>query len=254
MFYLIAIPLALIPSLIWLLYYLKKDIHPEPNQLIIKVFIWGMIATILAAIAILFYAKIEQSLVLNNSSTLNYLPYFFGIPIFIIFFNAFWEEALKYLVVRFAILKDSEFDEPVDAMEYMIIVALAFAAVENILIAANYSDFKSLYAILFVRFLGATLIHVLSSATLGFFLAKAVFWKKDRRRFPLRVGIVLLGLLIATTLHAVFNFLIIESSKSQKGEYIYLYLVAVFLIFLSFVVTRGLRQLNLQSLIKRKKS
>ena len=253
MFYLIAIPLALVPSLIWLFYYLKKDVHPEPNQLIIKVFVWGMIATILTAIAILIYARVEESLVAQGLSILNYLPHIFTVSLFVIFFNAFWEEALKYLVVRFSILKNPEFDEPVDAMEYMIISALAFAAVENILIATSYSDLKNLYIILFVRFLGATLIHVLSSATLGFFLAKAIFWKKNRQRFPLRAGIVMLGLLIATSLHAVFNFLIIESSKSQKEGYIYLYLVAAFLIFLSFVVTRGLRKLNLQSLIKKKK-
>jgi len=249
-FFLIAIPLALVPSLIWLFYYLKKDVHPEPNHLITKVFVWGMIVTILAAIVILICANIEKSLSNRGLSITDYLPYLFSVPLFMIFFNAFWEEGLKYLVVRFTIFKNPEFDEPVDAMEYMIIAALAFAAVENILIAASYSDIKSLSAILFVRFLGATLIHVLSSAVVGFFLAKAVFWKKNCRRFPLRAGTVCLGILIATGLHGAFNFLIIRSDNLQKEGF--LYLVAAFLIVLAFVVTRWLRRLNLQSLTKRR--
>jgi RsiW-degrading membrane proteinase PrsW (M82 family) len=245
MFFLIAIPLAMLPSLIWLLYYLRKDVHPEPNHLIMRVFVWGMVVTIIAAFIIFFFASLESDFAKRGFFIKDYLPYALTIPIVIIFINAFWEEVLKYLVVRFSILKNPEFDEPVDAMEYMIIVALAFAAVENILISANHSDLKSLSILLFVRFLGATLIHVLSSATLGFFLAKAIFWKKNRRRFPLKVGFVLLGTIIATGLHGIFNFLIIESSNLKRGGI--LYVVAGFLIILSFIVTREFRRLNYQS-------
>ena len=250
MFYFVTIPLALTPSLVWLFYYLKKDVHPEPNRFVIRVFLWGMTITVLVAIGIMIYTKIDQDLLKNGFNILDHLPYLFSVPIFIIFLNAFWEEGLKYLIVRFTVLKNPEFDEPVDAMEYMIIVALAFAAVENILIAITHSDIQSLSAILFVRFLGATLIHALSSAVLGFFLARAIFWRKNRHRFPLRLGFVWLGLIIATGLHGLFNFLIIESDNLQKEGF--LYLIAILLIILSFVVMRGLRRLNLQSLIKKR--
>jgi RsiW-degrading membrane proteinase PrsW (M82 family) len=36
--------------------------------------------------------------------------------------------------VRLKALRDPEFDEPIDAMLYMIIVALGFATIENILV------------------------------------------------------------------------------------------------------------------------
>lgn len=48
--------LGITPSLIWLLYYLKKDIHPEPKRMIVRVFILGMLATI-PVIAIETYAQ-----------------------------------------------------------------------------------------------------------------------------------------------------------------------------------------------------
>ena len=35
-----------LPSLIWLFYYLAKDLHPEPKKMILKVFLYGVIITI----------------------------------------------------------------------------------------------------------------------------------------------------------------------------------------------------------------
>ena len=46
----IAIILGLIPSIIWLLFYLRKDQRPEPNRIVILVFILGMIVTLPAAL------------------------------------------------------------------------------------------------------------------------------------------------------------------------------------------------------------
>ena len=43
------------------------------------------------------------------------------------------EEVVKFMAIRFMILNDPEFDEPVDAMIYMITASLGFAAIENIL-------------------------------------------------------------------------------------------------------------------------
>ena len=44
------------------------------------------------------------------------------------------EEVAKYLIIKIRILRDPEFDEPIDAMIYMIIAGLGFAALENILV------------------------------------------------------------------------------------------------------------------------
>ena len=48
--YLFYILLSFLPSLIWLSFYLKKDKHPEPRRMVVKIFIWGMLLAPLAAI------------------------------------------------------------------------------------------------------------------------------------------------------------------------------------------------------------
>ena len=248
MFSLLVFPLAFLPSLIWLLFYLRKDVHPEPNRLIIRVFLWSLLITTLVALAIFGIQEAKTLLINRGIDIKSILPPFLALPFIIVLFNAFWEEILKYLVVHFSILKNKHFDEPVDAMEYMIIAALAFAAVENVLISFRYESLIGLGNILFARFLGATFIHALSSAIVGFFLARAIFHKKNRKRFPLAINFVLIGLLIASGLHGIFNFLIIKSENLSNP--VYLYLIAVFLVFLSVVVTRAFRRLNIQSLKK----
>ena len=37
---------AILPGFIWLLYFLNKDVHPEPKKLILKIFLLGMLVTI----------------------------------------------------------------------------------------------------------------------------------------------------------------------------------------------------------------
>jgi len=251
MFPLIIFPIALLPSLLWLFYYLRKDVHPEPNRLIMKVFLWGMMATLGAALCIIGITRLYGLFLSWGFDFKSFVPPILLLPLAIIFLNALWEEVLKYLVVRFAILKNPEFDEPVDAMEYMIIAGLAFAAVENVLISANYHNLINLGNVLFLRFLGATFIHALSSAIVGFFLARAIFWRKNRVRYPLNVAFVVLGLLIASGLHGLFNFFIIRSENLQN--YIYLWLVAGLLVILALVITRAFRRLNYQSLRKKRR-
>ncbi len=46
MIYPLYIFLGILPSIIWLLYYLKKDTHPEPRLMILKIFFWGMLSAL----------------------------------------------------------------------------------------------------------------------------------------------------------------------------------------------------------------
>jgi len=117
-----------LPSIIWLLFYLQKDVHPESNKQILKVFFYGIIA---GFCAILVEAMFKEVLLPKSI-----LYIFIG--------GAFVEEYLKYLVIKFEILKNSELDEPFDIMLYMIISALGFAALENILILIGYHPFLEL--------------------------------------------------------------------------------------------------------------
>ena len=42
--------LGFAPSIVWLVFYLRKDAHPESNRMILKVFFWGMMSALAAII------------------------------------------------------------------------------------------------------------------------------------------------------------------------------------------------------------
>lgn len=218
----IFIVLAPLPSIIWLAFYLRKDKHPEPNKMILKAFFLGILMVPLAGLfEHLFYIGIDKINILNK------------IAIFIIGF-AFIEELLKYLAVKFGILKSPAFDEPIDAMIYLIIVALGFAAAENIyLLSQAFPKEASLIsAIEFItaRFLGATFLHALASAIVGYFLASSLIVKSKIRQI-----FIWGGLIAATILHAIFNYIIILNSQelittSQRNIYLLILLVGIAII------------------------
>jgi len=148
---------------------------------------------------------------------------------------ALTEETLKYLVVRGKIINNPEFDESIDAMLYMIIAALGFAASENILILFQIQSTLLLRQTLFVlllRFWGATLLHALCSGMVGFYLALS-FLKYKREKLRL-IG---LGLVIAICLHGLYNFFII------KGGMEFLVPLAILMVLALFVAL-GLKKLK----------
>ena len=82
----------------------------------------------------------------------------------------------------------------------MIVAALGFATVENIAAAFNAPDLT--FETTSLRFIGATLLHTLSSGLIGYFWAKYLIFKKNE--FWIQ------GALLAVLLHVVFNYLIIR--------------------------------------------
>lgn len=198
--------LAIIPSLAWLFYYLGKDDHPEPKSVIIKLFLAGFLLPPFVGIV---EKAIQEWIVFFGASSLT-LSFLVG--------AALLEEVAKYLVALVIFYHNKEFDEPIDAMIYLIVVALGFAASENIIITlatALEDPASSLLALLFLRFVGATFLHTLASGAIGYFIARGYFLKE---RFSL-----LKGLGLATFIHTFFNFFILKSSVTPpKPEFILL--------------------------------
>lgn len=216
---------GLLPSLAWLAFYLRKDSHPEPNRMIIKVFFWGMLATIPVLgieLALKFFVEI-----LPISRDLALILYIFlGI--------ALVEEVLKYMVVRWHVYRSSALDEPVDLMLYMIIAALGFAGLENILVLlglgglAPVSNIATLAAF---RFLGATFLHALASGLFGYFLAMGQAQHRNH------TSSVIAGLTFATLLHGFFDFIIIKAGGAER-LLIPLVLFLITASFISFAITK----------------
>jgi len=191
---------GLLPAALWLWFWLKEDsAHPEPRGLIFVTFVAGMIAVIL----VLPIQQIICSYVSCGSST----------SVFASFFLALAEETVKFLAAYAIALRSRAFDEPIDAVIFMVTAALGFTALENMLyIFDALTDSGLVHSIITgnMRFIGASLLHIMASAVVGLSLALS-FYKTKYERFR----IVFCGLVAATALHTLFNLTIISSSSSN---------------------------------------
>jgi RsiW-degrading membrane proteinase PrsW (M82 family) len=224
---------GLLPALLWLWFWLKEDKNPEPRRVLILTFVAGMTMAIVA----LFLEQIAQFAIKGIMG-----PFFQTAGIFVLLFVwAAIEEIAKYVAARKIAFRLPSFDEPVDALIYLITAALGFAALENILFLLKvFGDQGMIVGFITgnLRFLGATLLHVVTSAIVGASIAFSFFHKEKIARN------VLGGLILATILHTAFNFFIIKSGGAGLLEIlIFLWLAVIVLLFV-FEKIKGLRKPN----------
>jgi len=223
--------LAPLPSIIWLAFYLRKDKHPEPNKMIIKIFLFGVLMVPVAGILEhLFFAGLEKISMVNK------------IILLVVGF-ALIEEILKFIVVKFGVLKNSAFDEPVDAMIYLIIAALGFAAAENVYLLSQASpgelSIGSILEFVTTRFLGATFLHALASGVIGYFLAASMLvTSKIRKVF------IWGGLLSGTILHSLFNYIIILNSQALINSTQRNFYLLVLLLTMALIISIMFKKIN----------
>lgn len=214
--YLVLVLLGILPSLIWLWYWLHKDSHPEPKVLITKVLLLGIMLSPLAIVLQLLFVQLIARIFNADPSTLSDGPGFY-------LWAALVEEVVKYLAVFFVVLRSPDFDEPVDAMIYMLTAAMGFAAMENILVINRVlgDGVSATAGIWGLRFAGATLLHALSSALLGYFIALAWYFFEHRK------ALFAVGLSLATLFHWTFNLFISHAERSLSLVYSTLLLIAM---------------------------
>lgn len=204
--------LGFLPSFIWLLFYLRKDKHPEPNRMVLKVFIFGIISA--------FFTIFAQVLLKESLNVFN-LPLKLALILNVFIGAGIIEETAKYCAAKFGVFRDKELDEPTDIILYMIIAALGFAALENILylsqqvlnkeslaVLSEYGALmpaKATLEFLAWRFISATFLHALAAGLFGFFIALSFHYAKFRKLFWLA------GLLIASFLHGLYDWFLLTS-------------------------------------------
>lgn len=198
----ILITFGLIPSIVWLILFYQRDPRPEPKYLVTKTFLFGII---IAPLVLLLEILIQKFLDITKVSEL--------LSKTVIFLNwgAFVEEYMKYWVVKNTVVKKPDFDEPHDAIIYMICSALGFAAIENILVLFQIvpDGLKTTFGIWILRFTGATLLHALSSGIVGYFLGLAWFFHHFHKH------LVAFGIIIASFLHFTFNIIIFLGAEGK---------------------------------------
>src|ERR1700741_206823 len=144
---------GLVPSLLWLWFWLKEDDeHPEPKKVLTVVFIMGM----LAVVVVLPIQRFIQAHV--NSQEIQLILW------------AGAEEILKYLAVLVILYRTNNADHPIDWPIYLITAAVGFATLENALFLIKpFSLNEATVGLLTgqLRFLGSTLLHTISSGIIG---------------------------------------------------------------------------------------
>lgn len=194
--YAIAVAGGIFPALAWLWFWLKEDSrHPEPRRLIAMAFLAGMLTVVLVIPIQKFVATylVTQTAIFAAWSTI--------------------EEFTKYIIAWLVVLHRRENDEPIDAVIYMVAVALGFAGLENALfLLSPLSGDTVVQTVLTgnLRFIGATLLHVFSSAIVGIALAYSFYKPTLVREWYAAVGVIL-----ASLLHVGFNFLILNTADEH---------------------------------------
>ena len=220
------VALGLIPSLVWMIFFYHQDCHPEPKYLITKTFLMGII---IAPLAVFLQWGFENFI---HGSSLGLINYFLADGSLFFLWAAFVEEFVKYYAVRIIALHDAAFDEPVDAMVYMMMAGLGFAAIENILylFSAIHNGIQTTLVVWALRSVGSTLLHALSSGLVGYFLALSWFFQHHRRK------LLFTGLVIATLFHFTFNLFLAAADNELRGLLLSVGLLCVmaFLVFLLF--------------------
>jgi len=191
-----ALIVGLIPSLFWLWFWLKEDKkNPEPKGLLFIIFIMGMITVI----CVLPIQKLIQASISSHEFQLILL--------------AASEEVIKYLAVLIVLYRTTYIDEPIDWPIYLITAALGFAALENTLFLLKpFSLGQNTVGLLTgeLRFLGSTLLHTVTSGIFGITLGISMHLNIFKRKLYLIIGFIL-----ATALHSVFNFFIIKNNGTD---------------------------------------
>lgn len=183
---------SIVPALIWLSFWLKEDEqNPEPRGFIVLAFLGGMMAVFIAS----FFEHATKGMFPSNQTT---------------FLWAGIEEIVKLIIFMLIVAPSQYLDEPIDPPIYMITIALGFAALENGLFLidtlsnGNLADGVIAQSL---RFIGASLLHVIASGMIGMSIGMAFFGT------PLKKAIMMVvGLILAILLHSLFNFSILDGN------------------------------------------
>jgi len=197
--------LAIAPALLLLLWAYRRDSRkPEPPKLVLRAFLLGIAAIVVAVIAGLLLQPLEDMMRLQLR----------------LVFDAYvvaglLEESAKLAVVLFFVARHEEFDEVTDGLVYTMAASLGFAAVENILYLGDPAS------VLLVRGFTAVPLHASAGALLGFYVGLS---RIEQR------GSVLPGLLFAVLLHGTYDYLLFSGNG----------LATIPLLVAAVIVVRGL--------------
>lgn len=214
---------SIAPALVLLYIFYSQDKYPEPPQMILKTFCFGIAICILAGYLNGFATTWIFSL--WNDGTINHTMRIFLdslIP------GAVVEEFLKYLVLYFFCFRSEHLDERIDALVYGTTVSLGFAALENYnyVMNAEYFDLTWEY-VAWLRAFSAVPAHAMFGIIMGYFLYN--YQEHKLKSFSLALGVPII-------LHTLYN--------ASYFPYIIVLIVALFLSIVFISKSKKIQRMN----------
>ncbi len=196
--------LSLLPILFWLFFFLWQDRKkPEPKKWLLGVYLSGFL---IAPIIWLLETSLFQNGTLFNASQI------LQKSLWLCFSGALIEESIKFLAVYLIIRRNTSCDESTDPIIYLVVGALGFASLENILatfsFAISKTNFIELISLLGGRFLGANFLHALMAVIMGTAWGWGVKHTYTSRR---TTKLIFFGLGLVILIHTLFNYSLITS-------------------------------------------
>lgn len=186
--------MAVAPALFLLRYfYIKDSKKPEPINLIIEVFSYGVIS--------IFPILVLEYIATIISSFLSWTPLmFYFLEAF--FVAGFCEEWIKQQIITIYVYDNKHFDELMDGIIYTIVAGLGFACMENVMYVYQYG-----YQTAFLRAFTSVPFHASCSGVMGYYIGKAKFSDNDKdKKFYLNKGLI-----IAVVLHGLYDFVLMAA-------------------------------------------
>jgi protease PrsW len=198
-----AIPLALIPAVLWLIYFYLSDVHePEPTHYVVGVFLLGaLVAAPIATFVTDALFKVPAWGVLPRWGLTEIVAAFLIVaPV---------QEVAKYLVVRYTVYLSAEFDEPMDGIVYMTAAGLGFATALNVQQMTRAPQVALTTAA--INAVTVTLAHASLSGVVGYALGRAKFIGSAGHQ----TRVLSIGLAAAMALSGAFSM--VEHVATRRG-------------------------------------
>lgn len=198
LYLLIAIVLAVVPSLLLIWYFYSRDVNPEPRSVLIITFILGIVTvapvlvvalpTLWFVVPMMVYGEGVMA-VFAEAGSIAFLSA--AIP----------EEFCKWLVVVLYCSRHVEFDEPMDGLVYGAVASLGFATFENVLyVWLAHQQAPPLALIVAVtRGLTAVPCHACLGAIMGYYVGQARFARTGN------AANYVLSLVVPIILHGLYD-------------------------------------------------
>ena len=210
---------ALIPMFIYLaLIWWMDKYDREPFSFLFIHFLWGALGAVIIGIA--------GSMILSTFTGLTGTESKSSSLIQTIFFAPFSEEIAKGVFLLYSV-NSKKFDNITDGIVYGAAIGLGFGMTENFIYFLTYGDtLSSWIQLVLIRSLFSAVMHCISTASFGAFLAIAKFSSPAGKKiFPFA------GLTIAMLIHFLWN-----ATISFETTFFYGFIFMIFLVLIFFFV------------------